>query len=53
MDYGGSLTEPVLVGIAAMRMPGRELVWDGEKMEFNKKEAAALVRPEFREGWKL
>ena len=52
-DYGGPLTELVLIGIVALRMPGKKLVWNGEKMEFDKKEATALVKPEFREGWQL
>ncbi len=53
-DYGGPLTEMVLLGIIAVRVPDERLEWDGEKMEFAKNEEAnKLVKPTYREGWKL
>jgi len=53
-DYGGPLTELALLGIIAMRMPGRKLDWDDRNMRFtNCPEADRLVRPEFRKGWTL
>ncbi len=53
-DYGGLLTEMVLLGVIAMRCSGRKLLWDAEKMEFtNSKEANDLIKPVYREGWTL
>jgi len=57
-DYGGPLTELLLIGIIASRVPGEKLTFDFEKMEFtnsNKhgKKANELIRPVYREGWKL
>jgi len=53
-DYGGPLTELVLLGVIAMRVPDRKLLWDAERMAFsNSKEATALVKPQYREGWTL
>lgn len=53
-DYSGPLSEMVLMGNLAVRYPGRELVWDGEKMEVtNDAEANAFVRSQYREGWAL
>lgn len=54
-DYGGPLTEMVLLGVIAMRHSGTKLLWDDEKMEFTNKETAAneLVKPEYHNGWTL
>ena len=52
-DYGGPLTELVLVGIIAMRLPDTKLRWDSTKMVFDDKGATALVTPEYRKGWTL
>lgn len=53
-DYGGPLTEFVLLGVLAMRMKDRKLEWDGEAMRVtNDAEADALVRPEYHNGWTL
>jgi hypothetical protein len=53
-DYGGPLSEIVLLGVIAMRLPNTKLDWDAEKMEFtNSDEANELVRPTYREGWSL
>jgi hypothetical protein len=53
-DYGGPLTEIGLVGMIAIRFAGRELAWDGDKMQFtNCDEANAFVNPEPRAGWGL
>ena len=44
----------VLLGIIAMRVRDKKLLWDAEKMEFtNSKEANKLIKPIYREGWKL
>lgn len=53
-DYGGPLTEMVLLGTIAMRIREKKLLWNAEKMEFtNSKEANELVKPIYRNGWTL
>ena len=53
-DYGGPLTEMVLLGTIAMRMKNEKLFWNSEKMEFNNsKEANKLIKPNYRKGWTL
>lgn len=53
-EYGGALTEMVLLGVLAMRIKDRLLNWDGAAMRFtNDDEANALVNPPYREGWTL
>jgi hypothetical protein len=44
----------VLLGVLALRAPGRRLEWDGESLRV--KNAPGLdpfVRPEYRKGWAL
>jgi hypothetical protein len=53
-EYGGALTEMVLLGMAAIQMKDQNLYWDSKKMGFtNNAEANALINPPYREGWKL
>lgn len=53
-DYGGKLTEMVLLGVAAQRTPGQELKWDSKKLRFtNNDEANKYLHTPYREGWKL
>ncbi len=53
-DYGGPLTEMVLLGTIAMRFRDDKLLWDSEKMEFtNNKKANEFVKPTYRRGWSL
>jgi len=53
-SYGGPLTEIALLGMIAIRMPGRKLQWDSAKMQFtNCPEANRYVTPNYRAGWKL
>jgi predicted dehydrogenase len=53
-DVAGPLTEAVLLGCIAVRMPGKILEWDGPNMKINNNAAAneMLSRP-YREGWTL
>lgn len=52
-DYGGPLTETVLLGNLAIRTK-KKLYWDAENMKIvNDSEANALLRAPYREGWKL
>jgi len=53
-DYGGPLTELALLGIIALRMPGRDLAWDGARGQFTDcPEANRYLKPDFRQGWTL
>jgi predicted dehydrogenase len=53
-DYAGVLTETVLMGNIAIRLPGQKLEWDGEMAKFKNSEAAnKFVSKEYRKGWEL
>lgn len=53
-DYGGLLTETILLANIAIRFPGEKLKWDAEKMEFpDRPEANRWVTRDYREGWDL
>jgi len=53
-EYGGALSEIALLGMIAIRMGGRKLEWDTDKMRFtNCSEANQYVDPPYRSGWKL
>lgn len=53
-DYGGPLTEMVLLGVLAMRLKDTPLEWDPEGLKAtNCDEADPYIRPAFREGWTL
>ena len=53
-DYGGSLTEMVLLGVLAMRFKDTPLEWDPEKMRITNHEPAnQYINPTYREGWTL
>jgi hypothetical protein len=51
-NYGGPLTETVLLGTAASLFRNQELEWDSENLKVkNIEKANALVHPDFRSGW--
>jgi predicted dehydrogenase len=53
-SYGGPLTELAMVGVIALKMPGRKLEWDAKAMKFtNCPEANQFVDPPYRKGWTL
>ena len=53
-EYGGPLTEMVLLGVLAMRMKDRRLEWDPVTLQItNDEEANRLVNPPYRQGWVL
>ncbi len=53
-EYGGALTEMILLGVLAMRVKDRPLLWDGAAMRFtNDEQANSLINPPYREGWTL
>ncbi|MDB5386178.1 MAG: putative dehydrogenase, partial [Planctomycetaceae bacterium] len=51
-DYSAPLTETVLLGTIAIRLPGTPLAWNAEKLEIaGSPHAAALLTKSYREGW--
>jgi hypothetical protein len=51
--FAGPLTEAVLLGTVAMRMPGETLTWDARRMKFKDHEAAnRFLERKPRHGWK-
>lgn len=53
-DYSGPMTEVVLLGNAAIRVPGKTLKWDSSKLQFTNSEAAnKTVKEPYREGWEV
>jgi hypothetical protein len=53
-DYGGPLTEMILLGVLAMRFKDTPLEWDPEKMRItNNEQANEYINPPYRDGWKL
>jgi hypothetical protein len=53
-EYGGPLTEMVLLGVLAMRLKNQVLEWDPVNMKVtNCEEADQYLRPVFRDGWTL
>lgn len=54
IEYGGPLTETVLLGGLASRFPNEILKWDAKKLRFtNSKAANAFIRRQYREGWEV
>jgi hypothetical protein len=50
--YAGNLTEAVLLGTIAIRVPGKELAWDAAALKLTGSDAAAaLVKKAYRKGW--
>ncbi len=53
-EYGGALTEMVLLGMVAIRMKDQRLEWDAENLKFkNNDEANKLLHIKYRDGWTL
>ena len=53
-EYGGALTEMVLLGVLAIRMKDQRLEWDSQNLRFTNNEAAnELLRIQYRDGWTL
>ena len=50
----GPMTETILLGTVAIRVPDTELKWDAEAMKFTNSDAAnAFLRRDYRDGWEL
>ncbi len=53
-EYGGPLTEMVLLGVLAMRFKDTPLDWDAANLNVtNLPEAEKYIHPPFRDGWSL
>jgi hypothetical protein len=53
-DYAGPLSETVLLGVLALRAPGRRLEWDSVSLKIkNAPEFDQYVHTEYRKGWSL
>ncbi len=48
----GPMTEAILLGTVAIRVPNQKLEWDAQRMKFpNYPEAERFLRRKYREGW--
>jgi len=53
-NYGGPLTETVLLGVVASLFRNQRVEWDAKGMKVtNIEEANSLLYPEFRKGWEI
>ena len=53
-SYAGPMTEAVLLGTVAMRLPGQTLEWDDAAGKFtNSEKANSMVHDKYREGWEV
>jgi len=53
-EYGGALTQMVLLGVLAMRVPDQKLLWDSAGNRFtNSDKANELLHIDYRKGWTL
>lgn len=53
-EYGARLSEIGLLGMVAIRMTGKKLLYDATKMKFtNCDEANKWLTPTYRKGWKM
>jgi predicted dehydrogenase len=53
-DYSGPMTETVLLGVLAQRMPGTRLEWDSAQLRVtNAPDLSRYIRTEYRRGWTL
>jgi len=48
------MTEAILLGTVAVRIPGAILKWDAENLKFtDKPEANSFLQRRYREGWNV
>jgi hypothetical protein len=53
-DYGGPLTETVLLGALASHFPNQTLEWDVKNLQFrNNNDANKLITKTYRKGWEI
>lgn len=54
IDFGGPLTEAILLGSIATRFPNETLHWDATNMQFkNNPKATQYLRKDYRKGWEI
>ncbi|MFO8013931.1 MAG: gfo/Idh/MocA family oxidoreductase [Phycisphaerae bacterium] len=52
--YAGPMTETVLMGVVASRVPGQTLEWDAAALKFTgSAKATAYVKEDYRRGWEV
>ncbi|HWQ93331.1 MAG TPA: hypothetical protein VN673_16790 [Clostridia bacterium] len=47
----GPMTEAILLGTVAIRVPGQKLHWDHDRMVVDVPEASQFLKRTYREGW--
>ena len=53
-EYGGALTEMILLGMVAIRAKDQNLLWDAKNLKFKNNDAAnELLHIQYRDGWHL
>jgi predicted dehydrogenase len=53
-EFAGMMTEAILLGNIAIRLPGKKLDWDGPGLRFtNAPEANQYLEMKYRDGWSL
>lgn len=53
-SIAGAMSETVLLGTIAIRLPGQSLTWDATNLNFpSSPQANALLRRPYRDGWKV
>jgi predicted dehydrogenase len=53
-SYAGPLTEAVLLGTIAIRLPGETLQWDSAQMKLTgHSDAGAMLTKKYRKGWEI
>ena len=53
-DVSGPMSEAVILGTVAVRVPGVKLEWDTQALKFaNSGAADSLLRRSYRDGWKV
>jgi len=53
LDYAGPLTETVLLGCVASRIPQTTLKWNASALKFEESAANQFIRRPYREGWQV
>jgi len=53
-NYAGPLTETILLGNLAVWADGKKIEWDSKRLRAtNAPEVAEIIRPKYREGWRV
>ena len=49
----GPMTEAILLGTIAIRLPGQQLHWEHDRLRFSEPEANRFLRRRYRKGWRV